>query len=177
MENGDMSDGQLNASSEGEGVFDGELFLYSAKNGRLNRRHWKMCWSPSTSDENQWFQVRLGQSSTFVTSIATQGCPFSTEWTASYKLQYGDDGVTFQYYKEKGQNKEKVNHTWNTIWYPTSLRSRCLEVVGERENGRARGVRELPLPSRVSFSSARFFLVPTSPSACYAASILLKSFL
>ena len=97
MENGDMSDGQLNASSEGEGVFDGELFLYSAKNGRLNRRHWKMCWSPSTSDENQWFQVRLGQSSTFVTSIATQGCPFSTEWTASYKLQYGDDGVTFQY--------------------------------------------------------------------------------
>ena len=34
-----------------------------------------------------------------------------------------------------------------------SLRSRRLEVVGERENGRAR---------------ARFFLCPPLPSACYA---------
>ena len=50
-----------------------------------------------------------------------------------------------------------------------SRRSRHLEVVGERENGRARGRHargELPLPSRVS-SRARFFLCPLLPSACY----------
>ena len=53
-----------------------------------------------------------------------------------------------------------------------SLRSRRLEVVGERENRRARGrhARELPLPSRVSFSRARFscahyFLVPCSTTS------------
>ena len=56
----------------------------------------------------------------------------------------------------------------------------CLEVAGERENGRARGrhargegagndfrgpsVQALPLPSRVSFSRARFFLCPLLPS-------------
>ena len=172
MENGDMSDGQLNASTEGEGIFDGELFLYSAKNGRLNRRNWKMCWSPSTSDGNQWFQLHLGQSNTFITSIATQGCPFSTEWTASYKLQYGDDGVHFQYYKERGQNKEKVNHSWNTVWYPTSLRSRRLEVAVERENGRARGRHArgegATSPLACLLLARPFFLVPTSPSACYA---------
>ena len=45
-----------------------------------------------------------------------------------------------------------------------SLRSRRLEVVGERENGRARARFFLcpPLPS------ARFFLCPPLPSACYA---------
>ena len=45
-----------------------------------------------------------------------------------------------------------------------SLRSRRLEVVGERENGRERARFFLcpPLPS------ARFFLCPPLPSACYA---------
>ena len=42
-----------------------------------------------------------------------------------------------------------------------------LEVMGARE-GDTRGVRELPLPSRVFFSRARFFLCPLLPSACYA---------
>lgn len=113
MENGDMPDSQLTASSEGEGTFNGEPFHHSAKYGRLNRRYWPMCWSPSESDENQWFQVHLGKYYTYVTRIATQGCPFSTEWTASYKLQYGNDGVNFQYYKERGQSEDKVKDTCN----------------------------------------------------------------
>ena len=46
------------------------------------------------------------------------------------------------------------------------LRSRRLEVVGERENGRVRG--RHALPSRVFFSRARFFLYPLLPSACSA---------
>ena len=50
--------------------------------------------------------------------------------------------------------------------YELSLRSRRLEVAGERENGRSRGV--LPLHSRVSFSRARFFLCLLLPSAFYA---------
>ena len=92
MENGDMPDSQLSASSEGEGTFNGEPFHHSAKYGRLNRRYWPMCWSPSESDENQWFQVHLGK---------------------YYKLQYGNDGVNFQYYKERGQSEDKVKDTCN----------------------------------------------------------------
>ena len=41
-----------------------------------------------------------------------------------------------------------------TVYPVYSLRSRRLEVVGERENGRAR--------ETLSFSRARFFLVPTT---------------
>ena len=53
-----------------------------------------------------------------------------------------------------------------------SLRSRRLEVVGERENGRARGRHERGVVScrvvRVSFSRTRFFVWPLLPSVCYA---------
>ena len=51
---------------------------------------------------------------------------------------------------------------YNDLRRGYSLRSRRLQVVGKRENGRARGrharVRRLSLPSRVSFSRGRFFL-------------------
>ena len=50
--------------------------------------------------------------------------------------------------------------------FVSSLRSRRLEVVGERENGRARG--RHARGEGVSFSRARFFLCPLLPSACYA---------
>ena len=43
----------------------------------------------------------------------------------------------------------------------TSLRSRRLEVVAKERTGAREGdTRGLPLPSRVSFSRARFFLCP-----------------
>ena len=44
-----------------------------------------------------------------------------------------------------------------------TVRSRSLEVVGERENRRARGRHARGVSSR-----ARFFLCPLVPSACYA---------
>ena len=56
-----------------------------------------------------------------------------------------------------------------------SLSSRSFEVVGERENGRARGRHTggvSSLPSDVSFSRARFFLCPLLPNACYAGYLL-----
>ena len=111
-----MPDSQLSASSEGEASFVGKKKKkkhLSAKYGRLNRSYWPVCWSPSESDENQWFQVHLGKYYTYVTRIATQGCLLSTYWTASYKLQYSNDGVNFQYYKERGQSEDKVKDTCN----------------------------------------------------------------
>ena len=50
--------------------------------------------------------------------------------------------------------------------YQTNLRSRRLEVVGTRKNGRAR--RRHPHPSRVYLARARSLFRPLLPSACYA---------
>ena len=55
-----------------------------------------------------------------------------------------------------------------SIGIVASLRSRRLEVAGERENGRARGRHA----RGVSFSRARFFLCPLLPSAWYAGYIV-----
>ena len=53
-----------------------------------------------------------------------------------------------------------------------SLRSRRLEVVGTRKNGRpegdTRGERELPHPSRVSLARVRSLFRRVLPGACYA---------
>ena len=60
---------------------------------------------------------------------------------------------------ENGNNKDSWSRACLVQWYELgdfrSLRSRRLEVVDERENGRARG----------SFSRALFFLCPLLPSA------------
>ena len=49
-----------------------------------------------------------------------------------------------------------------------SLRSRCLEVAGERENGHARGSHASGVACLLLARPARFFLRPLLPSACYA---------
>ena len=60
---------------------------------------------------------------------------------------------------ENGNNKDSWSRACLVQWYELrdfrSLRSRRLEVVTERENGRARG----------SFSHALFLLCPLLPSA------------
>ena len=43
-----------------------------------------------------------------VTGIATQGRYDLSQWITSYSLEYSDDSVTFEYYKEHGQSENKV---------------------------------------------------------------------
>ena len=56
-----------------------------------------------------------------------------------------------------------TGHCFGTL-HVNSLRSRRLEVVGTRKNGRARRRH----PSRVSLAHARSPFCPLLPSACYA---------
>ena len=49
----------------------------------------------------------LGQYTT-VTGIATQGRQRYDQYVTAYKLQYSDDGVTFQFYKASPLEAEKV---------------------------------------------------------------------
>ena len=59
--------------------------------------------------------------------------------------------------------------------FDRSRRNGC-QVIGEGAGNDFRGpsVQALPLPSRVSFSRARFFLCLLLPSACYAGYLLSK---
>ena len=108
MENGTISDGQISASSQWTAhyaSFQGRLhFKAISKNAES--------WSAGKNDLHQWLQVDLGSQYTKVTRLATQGRHDYPQWVTKYKLQYSNDGVNFQFYREQGLNADKVNSIW-----------------------------------------------------------------
>ena len=103
METRLIKDAQITASSEWDSN-------HAATQARLNFKAGggkRGAWSARSNDTNQWIQVALG-SYTKLTGIATQGRNGANEWVTKYQLQYSDDGVNFQYYKEAGQRSPKV---------------------------------------------------------------------
>lgn len=107
MENGDILDEQITASSE-------KGSNHAAHQGRL---HFKKvqgifgAWTADNDDLHQWLQVDTGSPYTKVTRVATQGrdATGTNQWVTRYKLQYGSNGVHFRYYREQGQTTNKVN--------------------------------------------------------------------
>ena len=107
MESGAITDGQITASSEYNGN-------HAAAQGRLHFQKSGLksgAWVPATLDINQWLQTDLGSKYFTVTRVATQGRngQLPVQSVTKYHVQYSDDEVNFQYYKEQGQTKNKVN--------------------------------------------------------------------
>ena len=107
MENGEIADAQISASSQwGDNR--------AAIQGRLNFKQFGIKqggWSARSNDLNQWLQVDLG-SFTTVAGVATQGRNSNKmikQWVTKFKVQYSDDGVIFQFYKESESNSAKVS--------------------------------------------------------------------
>ena len=98
MERKSISDNQISASSQLNGNHSATLARLHSKAG---------AWSPLTDDLSPWLQVDLG-SDTRVTGVATQGSNAYKELVTKYYLQYSDDGVTFQFYKDVGDSSAKV---------------------------------------------------------------------
>ena len=110
MENRQISDAQISASSMSD---DNS----SPSKARLHLKEDQNLpggggWRALKTDLHQWLQVDLGGYNT-VTRVATQGRTGSNEWVTNYKLQYSDDGMNFQFYKEHGDKSAKVSsHTY-----------------------------------------------------------------
>ena len=110
MESHRIKDAQITASSEWDSN-------HAAITARLNfkaGRDKTGAWSARSNDANQWIQVTLGNY-TKLTAIATQGRNGASQWVTKYQLQYSDDGVNFDYYKEAGQRSPKVKPRTNLI--------------------------------------------------------------
>ena len=98
MESGAITDRQISASS----------IWGAASQGRLHFQTGGGAWIAARGYSNQWLQVDLGNQRTKVTRVATQGNGYWVEWVTGYKLQYSNDGVNFQYYKEQNIDKVKL---------------------------------------------------------------------
>ncbi len=107
MEDGAISDGQITASSQwnaDEAAHQGRLH-YQATAVKAGG------WVVATNNAYQWLQIDLGSRYTKVTRVATQGRNGVSNWVTKYKLQYSNDGMNFQYYREPGDAADKVNYS------------------------------------------------------------------
>ena len=105
MENSEILSGQILASSQWDGysvASRGRLFFQATERTQGG-------WSAGQRNARQWFQVDLGSQYVKITGVATQGRQDHDEWVTSYKLNYGNDGKSFQYFKEKGEVEDKVS--------------------------------------------------------------------
>lgn len=105
METGGITDGQITASSEWNAVH-APIYARLHLQATVDKAE---SWSAGSNDVNQWLQIDLVQKMT-VTRVATQGrnCSICFQYVSKYKLQYGFNGVDFQYYREQGQSTHKV---------------------------------------------------------------------
>ncbi|XP_015750296.1 PREDICTED: EGF-like repeat and discoidin I-like domain-containing protein 3 [Acropora digitifera] len=115
MESGKILDKQITASSEWNAyhvAHQGRLnFQEVVEGGVLNKSG---SWSALINNQSQWLQVDLLRQESVITSVATQGrnrhklLKTHNQWVKSYKLQYSNNGVDFEYYKDARQNSAKV---------------------------------------------------------------------
>lgn len=111
MESGAITDGQISALSQWDGnhaAVQGRLH-FQASGGKQG------AWSSRANDVNQWLQIDLGDSYTTVTRVASQGRQNSDQWVKKYTLQYSNDGVNYQNYREQGQAVIKVKYSMSAI--------------------------------------------------------------
>ena len=109
MEDGTIADEQINASS----VFHNSP-LYAGNRGRLHNDQGASSfvgWISGTRNVDQWLQVDMLTQYTRITGVATQGRTNHSQRVKTYQLQFSNNGMEFQYYKERGQNGSKVRQT------------------------------------------------------------------
>lgn len=105
MENGRITSAQLTASSQWDGN-------HSPNRARLNipaTGNYRGAWAvaPDQINQNQWIQVDL-RIKTRITYVATQGRADAVQWLKKYRLQFGDDGSSFEGFKQDGERVDKV---------------------------------------------------------------------
>ena len=105
MESGAIPNARLSASSQKNGASGpGRGRLHAKESVALAG-----AWVANTNDLDQWLQIDVGNHNNNFTHVATQGRnAFSNQWVTFYHLQFSDDGVNFQYYRDEGQAHNKV---------------------------------------------------------------------
>ena len=146
MESGNISDGQISASSEWNTTHYADQCrvpttyyadqwdaTHYAHQGRLQFKADEVrggAWSAAENDVNPWLQVDLVSNFTRVTGLATQGRDDYDWWVIEYKLLYSSyQNSNIENYKEMGQTVAKVNSPiffiifsyFTYTWYPVKL--------------------------------------------------------
>ena len=131
MESGKILDKQITASSEWDAnhtAHQGRLNFKEVVEGGVAKKSGS--WVARKNDKNPWLQVDLLREESVVASVATQGRNRNTRWSGphnqwvkSYKLQYSNNGVDFEYYKDARQNSAQVRLKMSIIYRKRRLQA------------------------------------------------------
>ena len=114
MEDGGISDDRITASSTWVDNPD-----HGPSNARLNRPETPPttgAWTAKTNNLSQWIQADLSGSIgglKWISGVDTQGRnggyrgENTTQWVTKFKVSYSDNGETWSFAKDKGQNVRK----------------------------------------------------------------------
>ena len=106
MENRQITAAQISASSQ----YDANL---PPNQGRLHFKGGYGSWAARANDLHQWFQINLRVEAN-VTFVATQGrFGNPNQRVTEYKLQYSKDGISFQVFRQHGENSDKVRRIYS----------------------------------------------------------------
>lgn len=117
MQSGEISDGQLSASSERDSN-------HSAAQGRLYFVHPNKAesWAAASNDTDQWLQADLVVLHTKVIRVATQGSNgHQREWVRKYNLQQRDPTSTDARHHNNRNRNHSPNHSKNHSLLPHRL--------------------------------------------------------
>ena len=71
-------------------------------------------WTAGQSDFGQYLIIDLGEIKN-ISSIGTQGRPYTAEYIQEFRIDYGNDGQDFATYRDRNGNI-KVGNTTVEIW-------------------------------------------------------------
>ena len=126
MESGNIADSKITSSS----ILGGKTPPSQARLNYKAEGGFGGGWSALTNDANQWLQVDLGADKR-VTRVATQGRNGYDQWVTKYRVEYSEDGQSFQVYKPSNASVAKVrliiSVTWKGNLKHLRIRKKCTQ--------------------------------------------------
>ncbi|XP_033121188.1 uncharacterized protein LOC117120284 [Anneissia japonica] len=127
----------MNSLTTSSGDQDDQHFTPNSATDILGRLG--LGWIPSSSDENQWFEVVLGNPH-IVYAIILQGCSFEEKWVMSYKIGYQMPLMIYMEYEYDAENyvvipTEQVfegsvdNNSFSRNVLPYSILTNVLRII------------------------------------------------
>lgn len=156
MQNGEIKDGQITASSAGKNE--------PAYNARLNLEG--KSWCPAEKSKSEYLQVDLGEIKA-VSKVLIQGKGTWRHWVTGFFLHYSDDGQRWASYSESGDKQHSNSHCYLGKCSEI-LETQCKDLWGATAQSADQGCYEKLNTEAAGYGTCD----PATNSSCAASDVL-----
>jgi len=112
MRSGAIRNAQITASS----IWNKYHAARLARMGTVKRGRYVGAWCARHNNHHQWLKVDFKQPMK-ITKIETQGRQDTNQWVTRYQLSYSQDGAHWTLYRQRSNDKVKINPFFQTVYY------------------------------------------------------------